>query len=144
MVNNSIIREDRLKGAVPVLSRLQNTERSRQENQEKPQRAVPSFFVVFDDDEVMIASKKRSDNYAQSSKIPARVAEDPGTISESRSVVYDLAAAKTVAVSPTSEAVRSAISLGPYDCEVNQYAMKRYQEAGSLRALHTSTFEITA
>ena len=144
MVNNGIAREDRLRDATPVLSRLQNTEHSRQENQERPQRVVPSFFVVFDDDEVTIASKKRSDNYAQSREFPARVAEDHGTISESRNMVYDVAVTKTAGISPTSEAVRSAITLGSYDLEINRYAVKRYQEASSLRVWHTSTFETTA
>ena len=141
MVNNGIAREDRLRDATPVLSRLQNTEHSRQENQERPQRVVPSFFVVFDDDEVTIASKKRSDNYAHSREFPARVVEDRGTISESGNMVYDLAVTKTTGISPSSEAVRGAMSLGSYGLEINQYAMKRYQEATSLRLWHTSTFE---
>ncbi len=146
MVNNSILRDDRLRGALPVVSRSQNADLSRQDNEERDaQRAVPSFVVAFNSDEVTISSKKKPGDNSQGGVFSAQalVPENTREISELRNLSPD-AAANITGVSVSSETVRNIRSFGPYEIQVNQYAMKRYGEAGSFRVWHTSTFEITA
>ena len=131
---------------MPVVSRLQNTDLSRRDNEERnSQRAVPSFVVAFNGDEVTISSKKRPDDSSQGEAFSSQalVPENTREISELRNLSPD-AAVNVAGVSVSSETVRNIRSFGPYEIQVNQYAMKRYGEAGSFRVWHTSTFEVTA
>ena len=145
-MNSIVAREDRPGNSVPVLSRSQGTAHSRRDDdQGNSRRAVPSFFVVFNGDEVTISSKKRPDSTPQGKKFSAQVPapENTGEAPELRDIGTDVAAG-IAGASLSSETVRNARSFGPYDIQVNRYAMKRYREAGSFRAWHPSIFETTA
>lgn len=147
MTSHNILLDDRSRSAVPVLSRLPTTDRSRRDNDENQgsQRAVPSFLVVFNDDEVTISSRKQIDNDALNDRFAAGlpVPENTRQIAESRNLSPDLVV-KSAGMALSSESVQNGRSFGPYDIQINRYAMKRYHEASSFRAWHTSTIEITA
>lgn len=138
-MNSISVREDRPRNSVPALSRWRDAD------QGNSQRAVPSFLVVLNGDELAISSKKRPDNAPQGKEFSAQVPapENTGGVPELRDISTDVAAG-IAGVALSSETVRNARSFGPYDIQANRYAMKRYQEADSFRAWHTSTFETTA
>lgn len=146
MTNNSIIREERPRSTMPVVSRLQNTDLSRRDNEERHSRVVvPSFVAAFTGDEVTISSKKRPRDNSQGEVLSAEalVPEITREISQLRGLSPD-AAASIPGVSLSSETVRDVRSFGPSEIKVNRYAVKRYDEASSFRVWHTSTFEVTA
>lgn len=147
MTNNGILSDDRSRSGVPVLFRPQNADRSRRDNNENQasQRAVPSFLVVFNEDEVTISSRKQAENEALKDRLSARlpVPESTREIAEFRNLSRD-PVVSSAGISQSSESVQGGRSFGPYDIQIGRYALRRYHEASSFRAWQTSTFETTA
>ncbi len=140
-MNGIVARDDWSANSLPVLSRSQGTAQSRREREEgASQQTVPSFVVAFSGDQVTISSK-RSDTSLQGDQLPARMPVSEAGVAGLPDVNPAAAAA---GMSLSSETIQSTRSFGPYDVQINRYAMKRYSEASSFRGSQTSTFEITA
>lgn len=145
-MNSMAVPEARSRTILPALSRSQDAAGSRRGGVEKSaQKAVPSFFVIFNGDEVTISSKKSSCNAVGGEQLSSQVAVSGNTVEISGLPdVGSGAAVSAAGVSLSSETVRNTRSFGPCDIQANRYAMQRYRQASSFRARDTSTFEITA
>lgn len=139
---NGIATHNEWPRSLPVLSRSQGAAYSRRDGEERAsQQTVPSFVVAFSGDQVTISSK-RSDTSSQGDELPARM---PASEAAGQAGLPDIrSAAATAGVSLSSESIQGTRSFGPYEIQINRYAMKRYGEASSFRGSQTSTFEITA
>jgi len=108
-------------------------------------RALPSFLVAFDGDEVAISSGKDTAVKGVQEQYPVHV---PSPASRQAIEAQKNKPEQALRVRVAGSAVESgpvsyAAGIGPYDARVSTVAMKRYGEASSYRNSSSSSFELT-
>ena len=115
----------------------------------RKKQVVP--FIPFDRDSVDISLENSSRTEIRQDLLQFHVSltrnrveiEEKGR-ETGKKVSSDIAAYKAEGVAITdSKIVQEERSIGPYGLHVNQSAMRRYEQAGSYRNWHPTTFEIT-